>query len=88
MTPYPLLAGVSGVSRSSSRLTVSPLHGPHDAQDAKAAAAAAAAALEEQRAAAVQNNSVTNVTGQLGTSVFLPCRTTHSMERQVSVLRH
>ncbi|XP_063884646.1 cell adhesion molecule DSCAML1-like isoform X1 [Scylla paramamosain] len=79
-------SGVTKSGRPVSRLTVTPLHAPHGL-DAKAAAAAAAAALEEQRVAAVQNNSLTNVTGQLGTSVFLPCRTTHSMERQVSWVR-
>ena len=31
------------------------------------------------------NNTITNVTGQLGSSVFLPCKTHHSMERQVRV---
>ncbi|KAF2367248.1 Immunoglobulin I-set [Trinorchestia longiramus] len=35
----------------------------------------------------VVNNSVSNVTGQLGASVFLPCRTQHSLERQVSWVR-
>lgn len=35
----------------------------------------------------VINNSITNVTGQLGGSVFLPCRTQHSLERQVSWMR-
>lgn len=30
-----------------------------------------------------KNNSVANITGQLGGSAFLPCTTHHSMERQV-----
>ncbi|XP_050720357.1 hemicentin-2-like [Eriocheir sinensis] len=72
--------------RHKSRLTVTPLRRPKATLDPEAAAAAAAA-LEEQRRAAVRNNSVTDVTGQLGTSAFLPCRTTHSMERQVSWVR-
>lgn len=69
-------------TRRQSRLTVTPLRRPPATLDPEAAAEAAAT-LEEQRLAAVRNNSVTEVTGQLGTSVFLPCRTTHSMERQV-----
>ncbi|XP_018012115.1 hemicentin-2-like [Hyalella azteca] len=35
----------------------------------------------------VVNNSVSNITGQIGSSVFLPCRTQHSLERQVSWVR-
>ncbi|XP_053653259.2 opioid-binding protein/cell adhesion molecule homolog isoform X3 [Cherax quadricarinatus] len=37
--------------------------------------------------ATAKNNSMTNITAQLGASVFLPCKTHHSMERQVSWVR-
>ncbi|XP_042230265.1 hemicentin-2-like isoform X2 [Homarus americanus] len=63
---------------------------------AAAAAAAAAAAddpdvdaegdevsLTATASATAKNNSVTNITAQLGASVFLPCKTHHSMERQL-----
>lgn len=33
--------------------------------------------------ATAKNNSMVNITAQLGSSVFLPCVTLHSMERQV-----
>ena len=33
----------------------------------------------------VTNNSYTNVTGQLGASAYLPCRTQHSLEREVKL---
>ncbi|XP_071526927.1 opioid-binding protein/cell adhesion molecule homolog isoform X2 [Panulirus ornatus] len=57
------------------------------------AAAAAAAATDDDNgedvdviataSATAKNNSVTNITAQLGASVFLPCKTHHSMERQL-----
>ncbi|XP_063881256.1 hemicentin-2-like isoform X2 [Scylla paramamosain] len=37
--------------------------------------------------ATARNNSMINITAQLGSSVFLPCVTHHSMERQVSWVR-
>ncbi|XP_050692723.1 lachesin-like isoform X2 [Eriocheir sinensis] len=39
------------------------------------------------RSMSFRNNSVANLTAQLGGTVFLPCRTTYVMERQVSWVR-
>ncbi|XP_045107138.1 hemicentin-1-like [Portunus trituberculatus] len=52
---------------------------------------ASTAALEQQQPTVVvtevEESSLTNLTAQLGTSVFLPCRTEEPTERQVSWVR-
>ncbi|XP_069184334.1 cell surface A33 antigen isoform X3 [Procambarus clarkii] len=59
-----------------------------DDEGDEAAAGGGGGGEEEQgltatASATAKNNSVTNITAQLGASVFLPCKTHHSMERQL-----